>query len=91
VACYRGASAFDERYQQQVERLKRVEYSVENARKELRAFLSGCSSLAKDLIEVKQTTPAVAEALLWLQLSRYFFADKFMPHRAIEWVISNRF
>ena len=68
-----GTSAFDERYQQQVERLKRVEYSVENARKELRIFLSGCSSLTKDLIELKQTTPAVAEALLWLQLSRYFF------------------
>jgi hypothetical protein len=87
-----GASAFDERYQQQVERLKRVEYSVENARKELRAFLSGCSSLAKDLIEVKQTTPAVAEALLWLQLSRYFFADKFILRDAeIAGLVSSKY
>jgi hypothetical protein len=43
---------------------------VENALKVLRHLLSECSSLTKNLIELKQTTP-VAEALLWLRVSDF--------------------
>jgi hypothetical protein len=57
--------------QHHTERTIRVQNSVEYARKILRPVLSGCSSLTKNLIELKQTTP-VAEALLWLRLSKYF-------------------
>jgi hypothetical protein len=53
------------------EHLKRVENSVEFARTGLRNVLSECSSLTKNLIELKQTTP-IAEALQWLRLSKYF-------------------
>jgi hypothetical protein len=47
---------------------KRLENSVEYARKILRPVLSGCLSLTKELIDLKQASP-VAEALLWLRLS----------------------
>ena len=50
----------------------RPERYSEPSRFDTMPSLSECSSLTKNLIELKQTTPAVAEALLWLRLSRYF-------------------
>ena len=66
---------FFERMHDRTERANRVAYSPENARKELRNFFSGCSSVTKDLVELKQASP-VAEALLWLRLYRYFLANE---------------
>jgi hypothetical protein len=85
-----GASALDERYQQQMERIKRVENPVEYARKHLRGLLSRCSSLTKNLIELNQTTPT-AEALLWIRLSNVFVLKEFLlgPAEIVELVSPN--
>jgi hypothetical protein len=48
--------------------------SAENARKSLRKMFSDCSSIAKNLMESKQASPA-GEALLWVRFSRLFSAE----------------
>jgi hypothetical protein len=84
---FEGDSAFDERYQ----RLKRVQNSVEYARKNLRYFLSGCSSLTKNLIELKPTTP-IKEALLWLRLSDYIGSPEVvLPLAEIAGMVSRKY
>jgi hypothetical protein len=68
---------WSERMQRLSERTNQVQNSVPNARKELRHVLSECSSLTKNLIELKQTAP-VAEALLWVRLSEPFAGREFV-------------
>jgi hypothetical protein len=65
---------FEERAQKWELRWNRVMSSAENARKSLRKMFSDCSSIAKNLMESKQASPA-AEALLWVRLSRLFSAE----------------
>jgi hypothetical protein len=64
----------EERSQKWEQRWKRVMSSAENARKTLRKMFSDCSSIAKNLMEPTQASPA-AEALLWVRLSRLFSAE----------------
>jgi hypothetical protein len=67
-----GASAGASDWHQ---RMARVEYSLENARKSLRHVLSECSSIAGKLIGPETRSPA-AEALLWVRLSGFFSVEE---------------
>jgi hypothetical protein len=57
------------------QRVARVEYSLENARKQLRHVLSECSSIAGKLIGLETRSPA-AEALLWVRLEGFFSVEE---------------
>jgi hypothetical protein len=65
---------FEQRSQRWEQRSNRVVSSAEYARKGLRKVFSDCSSIAKNLMEPKQASPAT-EALLWVRLSRLFSGE----------------
>jgi hypothetical protein len=66
---------FEEGMNRNNARLRRLNGSLEFARKELRRILSTCSRLTDQLTASK--SPA-AEALLWAELSRYFMVEDFV-------------
>jgi hypothetical protein len=64
----------DERWARHSARHDRLLGSVELARQRLRDMLGDCSRLTSELISLKSAKPAV-EALLWVQLLRYFMVE----------------
>jgi hypothetical protein len=61
----------EERMARKDARLNRVFNSIENTRKQFREGLGDCLTWTKKLMELKRGSPA-AEALLWVELSRFF-------------------
>jgi hypothetical protein len=66
-----------EEFQRQDDRHERAMNSAEFARKNLRPWLAGCSEHAKNLSELKETSPG-KEALLWVRLAGTFYAEEFI-------------